>query len=157
MSLLAVESVSRADNLDLPLFVHILSAMTLVGATTLAVASLAGAWRNGSLALTRLGYRALLLGVIPSWIVMRVSAQWIADKEGLEDADLTWIDIGFIAAEPVFLLVIIATVLAGLAMRRAARGDAAGPSIGARVATGLVSFALLAYLVAVWAMTTKPT
>jgi len=29
--------------------------------------------------------------------------------------------------------------------------------IGVRVATGLVSFALLAYLVAVWAMTTKPT
>ena len=42
-------------------------------------------------------------------------------------------------------------------MRRAGRGDTAGPSVRARVATGLVSFALLAYLVAVWAMTTKPT
>ena len=150
-------AVVRPDSWDLPLFLHILGAMTLVGATTLAVASLAGAWRNGSLALTRLGYRALLLGVIPAWIVMRLSADWIADKEGLEDADLAWIDIGFIAAEPVLLLVIIATVLAGLAVRRAGRGDAAGPSVGARVATGLISFALLAYLVAVWAMTTKPT
>jgi hypothetical protein len=155
--MLAFESFSRPDSWDLPLFVHILSSMTLVGATTLAVASLAGAWKNGSLALTRLGYRALLLGVIPAWLAMRVSAQWIVDKEGLEDADLAWIDIGFMAAEPVFLLVIIATVLSGVAMRRAGRGDAAGPSVGVRVATGLVSFALLAYLVAVWAMTTKPT
>jgi hypothetical protein len=157
MRVLAVESFSRPDSWDLPLFVHILSAMTLVGATTLAAVSLAGAWRSGSLALTRLGYRTLLLGVIPAWIAMRLSAEWIVDKEGLEEADLAWIDIGFMAAEPVFLLVIIATVLAGLAMRRAGRGDAAGPSVGTRVATGLVSFALLAYLVAVWAMTTKPT
>ena len=154
MSLLAA---IRPDSWDLPLFLHIIGAMTLVGATTLAATSLAAAWRSGSLALTRLGYRALLLGVIPAWIVMRLSADWIADKEGLEDAELAWIDIGFIAAEPVLLLVIVATVLAGLAVRRAARGDAAGPSVGARVATGLVSFALLAYLVAVWAMTTKPT
>jgi hypothetical protein len=156
MSALAFESFARPDGWDLPLFVHVLSAMTLVGATTLAVASLAAAWKNGSLALTRLGYRALLLGVIPSWIAMRLSAQWILDEEGLEDADLAWIDIGFIAAEPVLLLVIVATVLSGLAMRRGVRGDAAGPSIGVRVATGLASVALLAYLVAVWAMTTKP-
>jgi hypothetical protein len=154
---MSVLGVVRPDSWDLPLFVHSLGAMTLVGATTLAATSLAASWRSGSLALTRLGYRALLLGVIPAWIVMRLSADWIADKEGLEDADLTWIDIGFFAAEPVFLLVIIATVLAGLAMRRARRRDAAGPSIGVRVATGLVSFALLAYLVAVWAMTTKPS
>jgi hypothetical protein len=147
----------RPNDWELPLFVHVLSAMILVGATTLAVVSLAAAWKNGSLALTRLGYRTLLLAVIPSWIAMRLSAEWILDKEGLGDAELAWIDIGFIAAEPVLLLVIIATVLAGLAMRRAARGDAAGPSIGVRVATGLASVALIAYLVAVWAMTTRPT
>ena len=49
----------------------------------------------------------------------------------------------------VFLL-IIATILGGLAARRASRGG--GPSVSARVATGLVSVLLLAYLVAVWAM-----
>ena len=33
---------------------------------------------------------------------MRVSAQWIADKEGYADLDdpPAWIDIGFIAGEP---------------------------------------------------------
>jgi hypothetical protein len=157
MSVLAVESFSRPDSWDLPLFVHVLGAMTLVGATMLAVTSLGAAWRSGSLPLTRLGFRALLWGVIPAWLVMRLSAEWIADEEGLEDADLAWIDIGYMTAEPLFLLVIIATVHAGLAVRRAGREGGGGPSVGVRVATGLVGVALLAYLVAVWAMTTKPT
>ena len=41
-------------------------------------------------------------------------------------------------------------------MRRMNRGGE--PSqIAARIVTGLVSLVLVAYLVAVWAMTTKPT
>jgi hypothetical protein len=53
-------------------------------------------------------------------------------------------------------LLIIATVLAGLAVRRAGRSGAEAPSTGVRIATGLVAFALAAYVVALWAMTTKP-
>ena len=152
MSLLAA---IRPDSWDLPLFLHIIGAMTLVGATTLAATSLAAAWRSGSLALTRLGYRALLLGVIPAWIVMRLSADWIADKEGLEDADLAWIDIGFMVTDPGSLILIAATVLGGLAARRADEpGD--NPMITARIATVLVGLLLVLYLVAVWAMTAKP-
>jgi hypothetical protein len=149
----------RPDEWNFPLFIHVLGALTLTGTTVLATTSLAAAWRDGSLTATRLGYRSLLLGVIPAWIVMRVGAQWIADEEGYADLDEppAWIDIGFITAEPVFLLVIIATVLAGLAVRRAGRaagGDA--PSVGVRVAAGMTGFALAAYIVALWAMTTKP-
>jgi hypothetical protein len=152
----------RPDEWNLPLFVHVLGALTLIGATAFATTSLAAAWRGGSLAATRNGYRALLIGVIPAWIVMRVGAEWIADKEGYIDLDdpPAWIDIGFMTAEPVFLLVIIATVLAGLAVRRAGRaGGTDGtdtPSVGVRVAAGMTAFALAAYLVALWAMTTKP-
>jgi hypothetical protein len=51
-------------------------------------------------------------------------------------------------------LLIIATVLVGLAARRSQ--TAAGPSVSTRIATGLVALLLVAYLVAVWAMTTKP-
>jgi hypothetical protein len=151
------QAFDRPGDIDFWLFIHIFGGMTIVGALTLSLSSLAAAWRDGSAPLTRLGYRSLLLGALPGYLVSRISSQVLLDKEGLEDADLAWIDIGFMAAEPVFLLVIIATVLSGVAMRRAGRGDAAGPSVGVRVATGLVSFALLAYLVAVWAMTTKPT
>jgi hypothetical protein len=85
--------------------------------------------------------------------VLRVSAQLVLDKEGLNDADLAWIDIGFMVTDMGVLLLIIAGVLLG----RAARRGQAGPTIGARVATGLVSVLLVAYLVAIWAMTTKPT
>jgi hypothetical protein len=152
-------AVIRPDEWNLPLFIHVLGALALTGATVFALTSLAAAWRGGSLVATRNGYRALLIGVIPAWIVMRVGAQWIADEEGYADLDEppAWIDIGFITAEPVFLLVIIATVLAGLAVRRAGRADGGdAPSVGVRVAAGMTAFALAAYIVALWAMTSKP-
>lgn len=159
-------AIVRPDEWNLALFVHVLGALTLVGAATYATTSLAAAWRGGSLDATRAGYRALLWGVFPAWIVMRIGAQWIADEEGLTDSTATWIEIGYITAEPFLLLLIIATVLAGLAVRRAGRAgddgpggptpEAGAPSTGVRVATGLVAFALLAYVVTIWAMTTKP-
>jgi phage shock protein PspC (stress-responsive transcriptional regulator) len=141
----------RPDDWNLPLFLHTLGAMVLVGGLVLAVASLVAAWRGGEAATVRVGYRALLLAVLPGWLVMRLAAEWILSKEGLEDANLAWVDIGFALAEPGLLLLIVATVLAGLAARRGRAGT------GVRVAAVLVSVLVVAYLVAVWAMTTKPT
>jgi hypothetical protein len=150
MGLLA-QALGRPDSADFWLFLHILGGMATVGALTLSLVSFAVAWRGGSAPLTRLGYRSLLWAAIPAYLVLRISAQVLLDKEGLEDADLAWIDIGFMVTEPGALLLIVATLLGGLA----ARGDA-GPSVKARIATGLVGVLLVAYLVAVWAMTTKP-
>jgi hypothetical protein len=144
----------RPDDWNFPLLLHVLGAMVLVGALVLAVAALFFAWRDGSEASARLAFRSLLIGVIPAWIVMRVSAQIVLDKEGLEDAELAWIEIGFIVTEPGFLFIIIATVLAGLAARRARRGESAGA--GVKVAAVLGSLLIAAYVVATWAMTTKP-
>jgi len=141
----------RPDDWKLPLFLHILGAMTLVGGLVLAGSSLFGAWRQGDAAVLRSGYRALLIAVLPGWLVMRIAAEWILSKEHLEDAKLTWVDIGFSVAEPGLLLIIIATVLAGLAARRGTSGT------GVRVAAVLVGVLIVAYLVAIWAMTTKPT
>lgn len=138
--------------MNLPLFVHVLSSLVLIGAVTLAATWLVAAWRSGDRTKIGLGFRTLLWAVIPAWIAMRLSSQWILDKEGLEDADLAWVDIGFIAAEPTFLLLAIATLIAGLRVR----SGAVGPTIGTRLATAFVSIALIAYLVALWAMTTKP-
>jgi phage shock protein PspC (stress-responsive transcriptional regulator) len=145
-----VLALIRPDDWNLPLFLHILGAMVLVGGLVLALTSLLGGWRGGEAVTVRVGYRALLLAVLPGWLVMRITAQWVASKEGLEDANVTWIDIGFMTAEPGFLLIIIATVLAGLAARRGQAGT------GVRVAAVLVSVLVVAYLVAVWAMTTRP-
>ena len=68
--------------LGLPALVHVLGAMLLVGALVLAVSALVLAWRDGDPALVRLGYRSLLLGVLPAWIVMRAAAEWIAVEGG---------------------------------------------------------------------------
>jgi hypothetical protein len=147
----------RPDSWDLPLFVHILGAMILVGALSLSAVSLIAAWRSGSAGLTKLGFMTLFYGAIPGYIVMRGGAQWIANKEGLEDSDLSWIGIGFSVSDAGFVLLLISLVIGGIAVRRINRGQGGTPSVSARIATGLISVFLLACLVAVWAMTTKPT
>jgi hypothetical protein len=144
----------RPDDWNLALLVHVLGAMLLVGTLILAAAALFVAWRDGNAASLRLAYRTLLIGVLPSWIVMRVSAQWIASKEGLEDSEVAWIGIGFMAAEPGFVLIVIATVLAALAMRRAKRNEGAGGT--GRTAAVLVSLLIAVYVFATWAMAAKP-
>jgi hypothetical protein len=157
MSVITVmASATRPDSWDLPLFLHIFGGMVMVGALTLSLVSLIGAWRGGSAALTRLGFRSLLYGAVPAFLVMRIAAQWLLDKEGLEDADFAWIDVGFMTTDMGVLFLIVATVLVGRAARRAGEPGGGGPAVSARVATGLVSLLLVAYLVAVWAMTTKP-
>jgi hypothetical protein len=130
----------------LPLFLHVLSAIVLVGALVLAAASVAG--HN-----LRLAFRALLFAAIPSWIVMRLSAQWTFTEQGWDEVDPepAWIGIGFITSETTFLLIIAATVCAWRAARRERGG---GLRTATLVLTGVV---LVAYLVAIWAMTTKPT
>jgi hypothetical protein len=148
----------RPDDWDLPLFLHVLGAMTLVGTLVLVVVSLASARGGDSATALRLGYRSLLFAAIPAWIVMRAGAQWIASKEGFDDVDdpPAWIDVGFITSEPTALLLIAATVCAGIAVRRARQGGRsfAGLNTAALV---LVAITLVAYVVAIWAMSTKPS
>ena len=120
--------------------------MLLVGALVLVASALAA--RD-----VRLGYRSLLFGVVPGWIVMRGAAEWIAEKEKVNDLDPTpaWVDIGYSVADPMLLLIIIATVCAGLAARRQSTG-------GLRTAALLlVALMIVASFVAIWAMATKPT
>jgi hypothetical protein len=149
----------RPDDWKLPLFIHVFGAMVLVGAVALCVVSLALAWRNGSPAMTRLAYRSLLWVGLPAWIAMRAGAQWIYSKEGWDapGIDLTWLNIGFTLSEGSLLFLIIGTVLAGVGARRVRRSDGSTATTLDRVALVLISIALLGYLVAIWAMTTKPT
>ena len=146
----------RPDSWDLPLFVHILGAMVLVGALSLSALSLICAWRSGSPALIRLGYMSLFYGALPGYIILRAGAEWIADKEGLSDSNLTWVGIGYGVSDLGFLLLIISLIVGGISVPRMNRGGEPS-ALSARIVTGLVSVVLVAYLVAVWAMTTKPT
>ena len=145
----------RASDWKLPLFLHISGAMLLVGALALAAVSLIAAWRSNSPALIRLGYKTLFWGALPGYIVFRVGAEWIVSKEHLSDSKLSWIDIGYSVSDAGFLLLIISLIIGGIGIRRMNRGEQPSPT-AARIVTGLVSLVLVAYLVAVWAMTTKP-
>ena len=146
----------RPSEWELPLFVHLLGAMALVGALALAAVALAGARRDGSLEKAGLAYHALLRGALPSWLVMYVGALWLESKEFGDNVSLSWIDIGHITSEAGLLLIVAATVTAGVGLRRARRREAAGTPGGVVAVTVLVGVLLLAYLVAIWAMTTKP-
>jgi hypothetical protein len=146
----------RPDAWNFPLLLHLTGAMVMVGSLILAASALFVAWRDGNAALVRVGYRSLLVGALPAWLVMRVGGEWIASKEDLTGSDApSWVTIGFNTADIGLLLLVIATVLAGLAVRRIGRNESPGP-LG-RAPAGLVSLLLVAYLVAIWAMTTKPT
>jgi hypothetical protein len=136
--------------MDVLMLLHVLGAMVAVGALLLAATALVGAWRADDAAALRLGYRALLWGAIPAWIVMRVFAQLLLDESGYSDDD-SWVGLGYMTSELGLLLLIVATVLAGLSARRASGGGRA------RAAVVLVGVVLALSLLAIFAMTTKPT
>ena len=137
------------------MFLHVAGAMVLVGALIVVAWTLLQAWRGDTGGFTRIAFRTLLYVAIPSFLVMRVGAQWVASEENLEDSEAAWIVIGFSVSDLGVLLLIIATVLAGLATRRLRRDGPSSPTLG-RVAAVLTLIPLALYVVAIWAMTTKP-
>jgi hypothetical protein len=133
-----------------PIFLHVLGAMTLVGAVfTVVILSAAGWRRRDAPILARSAFRALLIVAIPAWIVMRVGAGWIYSKEFANSKnDPTWIGVGFAAAEPGLLLLLLATGFAFWWTR-------AGKAVAGRIVLGLSSVYLLLLGVAWLAMSGK--
>jgi hypothetical protein len=138
----------RPDAWNFPLLLHVGGAMVMVGALAAVVVVLAVAMR-GEAGATRLAFRTLLLGAIPAYLVMRVGAEWVADKENVPD-DVDWIGIGYMVADGGLLLLLIATVLTGMAARRGRTGGLV------RAANVLTLIVIAGYAVALWAMTAKP-
>ena len=143
----------RPDSVNFPLFLHVLGAILLVGCLfAVAFATVLGR-RSPDRAegMARFGLKTLLFGVLPSYILMRIGAQWVeAEQDYPDDFEATWIDVGYITADIGALLILISAILAGFGLRR-------GNVRLARI-VGVVSVILLAaFLVAVWAMTAKPT
>lgn len=149
----------RPDDWNLPLLLHVLGAMLLVGALLTVVSALLLAWRRddaGAAELNRLGFRAFLYGVVPSYVVMRIAGQWIASKENVGGADFAWIEIGYFTSDLGLVVLLGAGILAYLGARRGSRESARGGNPMSRAAAVLASILLVALLVAMWAMTTKP-
>jgi hypothetical protein len=147
----------RADQVNFPLFLHVLGAMLLVG-TLLAVATaITLDWRRpgGAPGFTRLGLRTLLLGVVPAYVLMRIGAQWTEAEENLPEAveESAWLTIGYITADAGALLILVSVVLSAFGLRQLRSGG--GRALARTV--GVISIVLLAaYVVAVWAMSVKP-
>jgi hypothetical protein len=114
-------AVVRPDSWDLALFLHVLGATVLFGATaTMAIAGFAGRARQGhEQLLARVALRTFLFAVIPAWIVMRVGAQWIVGKEFPDDTNSPgWVGVGFIVSEGTGVLLLVTGILAWLSVRR---------------------------------------
>ena len=140
----------RPDSWNLPLFLHVLGATLIFGtAATLAIAGFAG--RRSEVhqqLLARVTLRTFLFGVIPSWILMRVGAGWIAGKEFPDDVSTPgWVGVGFIVSEGSGVLLLVAGILAWLSVRRG-RMMIAVPI--------LATICVLGYTVAWVAMSGKP-
>jgi hypothetical protein len=149
----------RPDSWNIALLVHVFGAMVLVGATITAMSAAILSMRAGDrpegVVLSRLAFRTLLIVGIPAYFVMRGGAQWIVSKEHLENSKATWIGIGFGVADTGAIVLLLATIMAYVAARRArSTGRGGGWQAAAAVLTGLI---LAGYIVAIWAMGAKPT
>jgi hypothetical protein len=104
--------------------------------------------------LTRFAMRTVLMGVLPSYILMRIGAQWTeAEANYPDEFEPAWLGIGYVTADIGALLIIVSIVLSALGLRRLRGG-----SVRFARVVGVISIVLLiAFLVAVWAMTAKPT
>jgi uncharacterized membrane protein len=152
----------RPDDWNFPLLLHVLGASLLLGALIAAVTAQLLAWRRRApadvLPYARVSFRTLLFVAIPAWFLMRLAAEWIADKEGWNDVDEepAWLGIGYITAEGGGLLLLISVILAGIGARRLGRSNGEKGEILVRVATVLAVLLVIAYVVATWAMSAKP-
>jgi uncharacterized membrane protein len=153
--------VIRADQYNFPLLLHVAGAMLLVATLIVAAACLVLAWRQSdptaAASLIRYAFRTMLYAVLPSYLLMHVAAEWISSREGYNgDVTPSWIDLGYALADGGGLLLLISIILTGIAARRAGRA----PSVAGRLVRAGTVLALLVlglFVVAIWAMTTKPT
>jgi hypothetical protein len=154
--MIGLVALLRPDAHDLPLFVHVLGAMILVGGLLTATGALA--WARGDAASLRLGYWSLLGVAFPGWILMRIGAQWIYSEQGWDDLpdaieEPDWLGIGYLIADAGGLVLLISLIVGGIGVRRLRSGGGSGLL---RATLVLSVILLVAYLIAVWAMSGKP-
>ena len=148
----------RPDDWNFPLLLHVLGASVLLGTLIAVVAAQLLALRrpDDAVPFTRVSFRTLLFGAIPAWFLMRLAGWWVESKGwGDVEPEPDWIGIGYITAEGGGLLILIATILSGLGLRRL-RASGGNSSTMIRISSVLIAICVLAYVIAVWAMSAKP-
>jgi hypothetical protein len=147
----------RPDDQSFALLLHLVGATVVFGALLTSATSLALA--RGDTRLLRLGYFSLLLVGLPGLILLRLAGEWLYRLQNWDDLpeqidEPAWLRIGFVVADWGGLLFLLSLVLGGIGVRRLRDGK---DDAGLLKATMVISLILIvAYVVAVWAMTGKP-
>jgi hypothetical protein len=147
----------RPDEQSFALLLHLVGATVVFGALLASATSLLLA--RGQTRLLRLGYFSLLLVGLPGLILMRLAGQWLYNLQNWDDLpdqidEPAWLGIGFVVADWGGLLFLLSLALGGVGIYRLRQGKNA---TGLLHATTVISLVLIvAYVVAVWAMTGKP-
>ena len=147
----------RPDSWNWALFIHIGGAMALVASLVMALFAIRIARTRGDQPAAQFAFRTLLRFTLPSYLVMRIGAQIIVSKEKLEDSKDAWLGIGFLTSDAGLLLLIAGLILTGLMARRAKQGTSVSGAGQLRAAGIIAGILVAAYIVAIWAMTTKPS
>ena len=153
---MALLAAVRPGSWNWALFIHVGGAMALVSSLVLALYAIRIARTRGDQPAALFAYRVLWRFTLPSYLVMRIGAQIIASKEKVEDSDDLWVGLGFITSDLGLLLLIAGLVLTGLMARRTKSGSSVAGAGQLRAAGIIAGILVAAYLVAIWAMTTKP-
>jgi hypothetical protein len=148
----------RPDDQSFALLLHLVGATVVFGALLASATSLLLA--RGDSRLLRLGYFSLLLVGLPGLILLRIAGQWLYqlqswDKLRPQIGEPTWLSIGFIVADWGGILFLLALALGGIGLYRLSRGK--GGTLLLRITMAMSLVLILAYVVAVWAMTGKPS
>jgi hypothetical protein len=133
-----------------PLFLHVLGAMTLVGAVFTVVLVTWVAWRRPDLAiLRRTAWTTLVAVALPAYLLMRLAGQWIYSKEGFDGKDdPTWLGIGYGVGD-LGLLLLLVTIGIAFWWRRSSK------PVAGRIVAGLSSVYLVLLAIAWLAMSGK--
>lgn len=151
-------AILRTDDLDFALFLHVLGAILTFGAVATIALLTFISLRTGSPAaalLRRLAFRTMLFVVWPSYVLMRIGAEWIRSKEYSNGAEEPgWIDVGYVVTDGGILVLLGLTACAWLAARQTT-SERLRPGT-ATAAAALAVVYLLALAVAWFAMSAKP-
>jgi hypothetical protein len=100
-----------------------------------------------------------LLVALPGLILLRLAGEWLYRLQNWDELpeqfeEPAWLGIGFVVADLGGLLLLLALALGGVGVHRLSRGKGGR---GLLMATMVIALILIvAYAVAVWAMTGKP-
>jgi hypothetical protein len=147
----------RPDDQSFALLLHLVGATVVFGALLASATSLALA--RGDTRLLRLGYFSLLLVGLPGLILLRLAGEWLYRLQNWDELpeqidEPTWLGIGFLVADGGGVLFLLALALGGVGVYRLRNGKGGTGLLKATMVIALIL--IVAYVVAVWAMTGKP-